>query len=140
MNIQTYDGKVVGSVFVDDTGIHKVIEVGDYGEYTCESIIPRAVFVEAYNKFIGSTPEKAKLISEIKVNIDDMEVKDKLIKELQKEPRPPVISCDEPKVFNAEDFKRFVESKVDMQDLYLPEHLFMLLDEYMERYFYGGTD
>lgn len=34
--------------------------------------------------------------------------------------------------FNLEDFKRFVEGKIDMQDLYLPEHLFMLLDEYLD--------
>lgn len=32
--------------------------------------------------------------------------------------------------FDAEDFKRFVESRVDMQDLYLPIHFFDLLDEY----------
>lgn len=34
--------------------------------------------------------------------------------------------------FNIEDFKRFVEGRIDMQDLYLPEHLFMLLDEYLD--------
>ena len=34
--------------------------------------------------------------------------------------------------FNLEDFKRFVEGKIDMQDLYLPEHFFMLLDEYLD--------
>jgi hypothetical protein len=34
--------------------------------------------------------------------------------------------------FNLEDFKQFVEGKIDMQDLYLPEHLFMLLDEYLD--------
>ena len=33
--------------------------------------------------------------------------------------------------FDIEDFKRFVESKVDMQDLYSPVHLFLLLDEYL---------
>jgi len=34
--------------------------------------------------------------------------------------------------FNLEDFKRFVESKIDMQDLYLPTHFFMLLDAYLD--------
>lgn len=52
MEFKTFDGKVVGSVFVDESGIHKVIDVGDYGEYICETIMPRAAFVEAYNKFI----------------------------------------------------------------------------------------
>lgn len=35
--------------------------------------------------------------------------------------------------FDAEDFKRFVESRMDMQDAYLPIHFFDLLDEYRER-------
>lgn len=91
MSLQTYDGKVVGSVFVDDTGIHKVIEVGDYGEYTCENIIPRAVFVEAYKKYIL---EEAKNIGEIRVNIPDDE-KDKFIEELRKEPHPIVFEPEE---------------------------------------------
>ena len=34
--------------------------------------------------------------------------------------------------FNIEDFKQFVEGKIDMQDLYSPSHLFMLLDEYLD--------
>lgn len=91
MNFQTYDGKVVGSVFVDDTGIHKVIEVGDYGEYTCENIIPRSVFVEAYKKYIL---EEAKNTGEIRVNIPDDE-KDKIIEELRKEPHPIVFEPEE---------------------------------------------
>ena len=91
MNFQTYDSKVVGSVFVDDTGIHKVIEVGDYGEYTCENIIPRSVFVEAYKKYIF---EEAKKASEIRVNIPDDE-KDKFIEELRKEPHPIVFEPEE---------------------------------------------
>lgn len=40
--------------------------------------------------------------------------------------------------FDLEDFKRFVEGKIDMQDLYLPAHLFMLLDEYLDMK--GGAD
>lgn len=33
---------------------------------------------------------------------------------------------------DVEDFKKFVESRLDMQDLYLPIHFFYLLDEYLE--------
>ena len=32
--------------------------------------------------------------------------------------------------FDAEGFKKFVGSRMDMQDLYLPMHFFDLLDEY----------
>ena len=90
MNFQTYDGKVVGSVFVGDTGIHKVIEVGDYGEYICEDIIPRSVFVEAYKKYIL---EEAKNIGEIRINIPDNE-KEKIIEAVRKE-LPPIVNIAE---------------------------------------------
>lgn len=44
----------------------------------------------------------------------------------------PVIEARPQGEFNLENFKRFVEGKIDMQDLYLPVHLFMLLDEYLD--------
>lgn len=42
--------------------------------------------------------------------------------------------------FNIENFKKFVESRVDMQDLYLPIHFFDLLDEYCSTDMRGGKE
>lgn len=41
--------------------------------------------------------------------------------------------------FNTKNFKKFVESRVDIQDLYLPIHFFDLLDEYCGSDMKGGA-
>lgn len=42
----------IGQVIVDSYGISKVIKLDDFGGYTAEQIIPKEVFIEAYNKWI----------------------------------------------------------------------------------------
>ena len=134
MNFQTYDGKVVGSVFVDDTGIHKVIEVGDYGSYTCESIIPRAVFIEAYKKYII---EVAKNIGEIRVNIPDDE-RDKIIEAVRKE-LPPIVNIAEENraTWITDEYGRKICSKCQFPFAEFQSHNYCSL---CGRRMIGGTD
>lgn len=134
------NNKNVGDFEVTDSGIARIIKLEDYGGYISEIIIPKEAFVEAYNKYICEELEKTKLISQIKVNIDDMEARDRLIKEIQSvKTRTLILPNDEPQIFNLNDLKLFIENKLDMQDLYLPSTFFMLLDEYFDSYF-GNED
>lgn len=134
MTFQTYDGKVVGSVFVDDTGIHKVIEVGDYGEYTCENIIPRTVFVEAYKKYIL---EEAKNTSEIRVNIPDDEM-EKIIEAVRKE-LPPIVNIAEEDraTWITDEYGRKICSKCQFPFAEFQSHNYCSL---CGRRMIGGTD
>lgn len=47
----------IGQIIVDSYGIGKVIEVGDFGDYTVEQIIPKEVFIEAFEKYIKAGSE-----------------------------------------------------------------------------------
>lgn len=134
MTFQTYDGKVVGSVFVDDIGIHKVIEVGDYGEYTCENIIPRAVFVEAYKKYIL---EEAKNTGEIRVNIPDDE-KEKIIEAVKKE-RPAIVNIaeEDTATWITDEYGRKICSKCQFPFAEFQSHNYCSL---CGRRMIGGTD
>lgn len=130
----TYDGLHLGSVFVDDLGINKVVSIGDYGGYTCESIIPRAVFVEACKKFIYG---EAKNIGEIRVNIPDDE-KDKFIEELRKEPHPIVFEPEEDTAtWITDEYGRQICSKCQFPFAEFQSHNYCSL---CGRRMIGGTD
>ena len=47
----------IGQFIVDNYGICKVIEIGDFGGYTVEQIIPKEVFIEAFEKYIKAESE-----------------------------------------------------------------------------------
>lgn len=47
----------LGQIIVDSYGISKVVKLEDYGGYTAEQIIPKEVFIEAYNKYIKAESE-----------------------------------------------------------------------------------
>ena len=44
--------RAIGGIEVTDKGIERVIDVGDYGTYTTELILPKEAFIEAYQKYI----------------------------------------------------------------------------------------
>lgn len=48
----------IGQVIVDSYGIGKVVELDDFGGYTAEQIIPKEVFIEAFQKFIKEESEE----------------------------------------------------------------------------------
>ena len=41
-----------GCVFVDEFGISEIVDVDDRGIRTAKQVIPKSVFIQAYNKFI----------------------------------------------------------------------------------------
>lgn len=43
----------IGQIIVDSYGISKVIRLNNFGGYTAQEIIPKEVFIEAYNKWIA---------------------------------------------------------------------------------------
>ena len=134
------NNKNVGDYEVTDAGISRIISLDDLGGYTSEVIISKDAFIEAYNKYICEELEKKQLINQINVNIDEMEARDRLIQELKSvSTRTLLFPSDEPQIFSLKDLKLFIESKLDMQDVYLPSTFFMLLDEYFDRYF-GNED
>lgn len=49
---KTFDGHTLGDFVVGDNGISKIVEVDDYSGYTAELVLPKEVFIEAYNKYI----------------------------------------------------------------------------------------
>ena len=50
---KTFDGHSLGDLIVGDNGISKIVRVDpDYSGYTSELILPKEIFVEAYNKYI----------------------------------------------------------------------------------------
>lgn len=50
----------IGQVIVDDYGISKVIKLDDWGGYIAEQIIPKEVFIEAFQKYIKVESEENK--------------------------------------------------------------------------------
>ena len=50
----------IGQVIVDRYGISKVVKLDGWGGYTTEQIIPKEVFIEAYNKYIKAESEEGK--------------------------------------------------------------------------------
>lgn len=48
----------IGQVIVDDYGISKVIKLDDWGGYIEELIIPKEVFIEAFQKYIKAESEE----------------------------------------------------------------------------------
>lgn len=46
------DKEEVGQYKVTDVGIEKVVNVEDFGCYTATIVIPKEVFIEAYEKYI----------------------------------------------------------------------------------------
>ena len=46
------ENKHIGDFEVSESGIERVIDIGDYGSYTTELIIPKDIFVEAINKYM----------------------------------------------------------------------------------------
>ena len=55
---KTFDGHSLGDLIVDDNGISKIVSIDpDYSGYTSELILPKEVFVEAYNKYIKGDTE-----------------------------------------------------------------------------------
>lgn len=49
---ETFDGHKLGDFVVGDNGISRIIEVDGYAGYTGELVLPKEVFIEAYNKYI----------------------------------------------------------------------------------------
>ena len=54
---KTYDGHTLGDFIVKDSGIFKITEVDGYAGYTAELVLPKEVFIEAYNKYIKTKEE-----------------------------------------------------------------------------------
>jgi len=50
----------MGQVIVDSYGISKVVKLDGFGGYTAEQIIPKEVFIKAYNKYIKAESEEGK--------------------------------------------------------------------------------
>jgi len=48
----------IGQVIVDSYGISKVVELDDFGGYTAKQMIPKEVFIEAFQKFIKEESEE----------------------------------------------------------------------------------
>ena len=42
----------VGEYEVSDKGVELVVNVGDYGTYTTQMVLPKEIFIECYNKWI----------------------------------------------------------------------------------------
>ena len=59
MNLpKTFNGHSLGDLIVDDNGISKIVSIDpDYSGYTSELILPKEVFVEAFNKYIKGGAE-----------------------------------------------------------------------------------
>ena len=49
---KTFDGRTLGDFIVREKGIYRITEVDDYAGYTSELILPKDIFIEAYNKYI----------------------------------------------------------------------------------------
>lgn len=49
---KTFDGHTLGDFIVGERGISRIINVDDYAGYTTELILPKDIFIEAYNKYI----------------------------------------------------------------------------------------
>lgn len=132
---KTFDGHSLGDLIVDDKGISKIVRVDpDYSGYTSELIMPRAVFVEAYKKYII---EETKSIGEIRVNIPDDE-KDKIIEELRKEPHPIVFEPEEDTAFwITDEYGRKICSKCQFPFAEFQSHNYCSL---CGRRMIGGTD
>ena len=54
---KTFDGHTLGDFVVGDNGISRIIEVDGYAGYTAELVLPKEVFIEAYNKYIKGGAE-----------------------------------------------------------------------------------
>ena len=50
----------IGQFIVDSYGISKVVKLDDWGGYTAEQIIPKEVFIEAFQKYIKEEGEDGK--------------------------------------------------------------------------------
>lgn len=59
MNLpKTFNEHSLGDFIVDDNGISKIVSIDpDYSSYTSELILPKDVFVEAFNKYIKGGAE-----------------------------------------------------------------------------------
>ena len=55
---KTFDGYVIGDIIVDESGIYKVIDIGNENSYSVTTIMPRETFVEAYKKYIKGGEDK----------------------------------------------------------------------------------
>ena len=49
---KTFDGHTLGDFIVRENGIYRITEVDGYAGYTSELILPKDIFIEAYNKYI----------------------------------------------------------------------------------------
>ena len=55
---KTFNGHSLGDLIVDDNGISKIVSIDpNYSGYTSELILPKEVFIEAYNKYIKGDSE-----------------------------------------------------------------------------------
>ena len=54
---KTFDGHTLGDFVVGYNGISRIVEVDDYAGYTAELVLPKEVFIEAYNKYIKGGAE-----------------------------------------------------------------------------------
>lgn len=49
---KTFDGHTLGDFIVREKGIYRITKVDDYAGYTSELILPKDIFIGAYNKYI----------------------------------------------------------------------------------------